>query len=171
MVYRRGDVVLVPVPFTDLRQRKVRPAVVLSGPIYHATEPDLILGAITTNLNAAASPVDYLLVDWRIANLKLPSAFKPVIFSIEPSLILYRIGQLSKRDLDEIGRRMVHALELTTASLQELVTTVELTQYPVSQVQALAERAIEAVLFFSASKQRQAQPGRLLALLRAASIS
>ena len=53
MTFQRGDVILVPVPFTNLQNRKVRPAVVLSGSAYHATEPDLILGAITTNLAAA----------------------------------------------------------------------------------------------------------------------
>ena len=168
MAYRRGDVVLVPVPFTNLREQKVRPAVVLSAPLYHATEPDLILGAITTNLAVATAFVDYILVDWRAANLKFPSAFKPIIFSVEPSRILHRVGRLSTRDLDEIGRRMCRALELTTASLQELAATAALTQYPVHQVQALAERAIEAVLFFSASKHRQAQPERLLALPLAA---
>jgi mRNA interferase MazF len=61
MAYIKGDVVLVPFPFTDLRARKVRPAVILSSTVYHATEPDLILGAITTNLKTA--PVDYVLSD------------------------------------------------------------------------------------------------------------
>ncbi len=115
-MYRRGDVVLVSLPFTDLRGRKVRPAVVLSSFTYHTTEPDLILGAITTNLAAATAPVDYVLVDWRAANLKFPSAFKPIVFTIEPSLITYRVGRLSQRDLDAVDRRVQLALELAPVS-------------------------------------------------------
>ncbi len=116
MTYRRGEVVLVPLPFTDLSGRKVRPAVVLSGPAYHATEPDLILGAITTNLAAATAPVDYVLVDWRAANLKFPSAFKPIFFTIEPSLVTYHVGRLSERDLGAVELRVQAALDLAPAS-------------------------------------------------------
>ncbi len=35
MTFRRGDVVLVPFPFSDLSAAKVRPAVVVSGALYH----------------------------------------------------------------------------------------------------------------------------------------
>lgn len=116
-MYRKGDVVLVPVPFTNLRERKVRPSVVLSGPDYHRTEPDLILGAITTNLTAANAPVDYVLTDWQGAGLKFPSAFKPIVFTVEPALILYRAGRLSPRDLQEVDRRVVLAFALTERSM------------------------------------------------------
>jgi mRNA interferase MazF len=57
---RRGDVVLVPFPFSDLSATKVRPAVVVSGSSYHCSEPDLILAAITSSLAAATGPFDYV---------------------------------------------------------------------------------------------------------------
>ena len=34
MTFRRGDVVLVPFPFSDLSTTKVRPAVVVSGALF-----------------------------------------------------------------------------------------------------------------------------------------
>lgn len=101
----RADVVLIPFPFTNLSKTKVRPAMVLSSSLYHSTKPDLILGAITSNLAASAS-VDYIIVDWRAANLRYPSAFKPLVFTLEPSSVLYKIGQLSHRDLTEIEERL-----------------------------------------------------------------
>ena len=55
MTFRRGDVVLVPFPFSDLSTTKVRPAVVVSSALYHATEPDLLLAALTSKI-AAATP-------------------------------------------------------------------------------------------------------------------
>jgi mRNA interferase MazF len=41
MTFQRGDVILVPIPFTNLRSTKVRPAVILSSEAYHTSEPDL----------------------------------------------------------------------------------------------------------------------------------
>jgi len=64
MTFQRGDVVLVPFPFSDLSTAKVRPAAVVSGSLYHATEPDLILVAITSKVTAATGSLDYVLSDW-----------------------------------------------------------------------------------------------------------
>ena len=50
MKFQRSDVVLVPFPFSDLSTTKVRPAVVVSSALYHATEPDLLLAALTFKL-------------------------------------------------------------------------------------------------------------------------
>ena len=112
MTFQRGDVVLVPFPFTDLRSQKVRPAVVVSSSEYHASEPDLILGAITTNLSAAMSAVDYVLREWQVANLRYPSAFKPLLFTLEPAHVLHQIGQLTAHDLTEVDTRLRRALAL-----------------------------------------------------------
>lgn len=106
MTFQRGEVLLVPFPFSNLRSDKVRPAVVLSSSAYHATEPDIIIGAITSNVAAATAPVDYILSDWRQANLRLPSAFKPVVVTMDPELVVLKIGRLTERDLRAIGERL-----------------------------------------------------------------
>ncbi len=45
---RRGDVVRVPFPFTDLSTAKQRPAVVLSSERYHRATEDCLVAAITS---------------------------------------------------------------------------------------------------------------------------
>jgi mRNA interferase MazF len=47
MTFHRGDVVLVPFPFSDLSATKVRPAVIVSSALYHSAKPDLVLAALT----------------------------------------------------------------------------------------------------------------------------
>jgi len=84
MAFQRGDVLLMPFPFSDLSAIKIRPGVVVSSPAYHATEPDLILAAITSNIAAATSPMDYIPQDWQTAGLRYPSALKPVF---SPSIL------------------------------------------------------------------------------------
>ena len=49
MAYQRGDVLLVPFPFSDLSTSKVRPAVVVSSALYHTSEPDLLLAALAAH--------------------------------------------------------------------------------------------------------------------------
>lgn len=112
MAFQRGDVVLVPFPFSDLQTKKVRPALVVSGPLYHAEEPDLLLAALTSQLRAATGTLDYILADWQAAGLRFPSAFKPVLATLEPSRVLYTIGMLAAADLAAIDERPRRALNL-----------------------------------------------------------
>lgn len=47
--YSRGDIVLIPFPFTDLKSSKLRPAIVVSSANVNKTE-DLILAQITSDI-------------------------------------------------------------------------------------------------------------------------
>src|SRR5436305_1646608 len=93
MAFQRGDVLLVPFPFSDLSATKVRPAVVVSGSLYHATEPDIILAAVTSKITAATGPMDYILSDWQAAGLRQPSAFKPVLLTLDPARVLHQMAR------------------------------------------------------------------------------
>ena len=112
MAYKRGDVLLVPFPYSDLSSTKVRPAIVISSNDYHKAEPDLLLAAITSNLSAATGRLDYVLKNWQAAGLKFPSAFKPVIFTLDPTRVLHKVGTLPKADMSEVNARLKIALAL-----------------------------------------------------------
>jgi mRNA interferase MazF len=111
MAYRKGDVVLVNYPYTDMTTLSVRPAVVICGSLYQSEQPDIIFSALTTNIHAATESLDYVLQDWQAAGLRYETAFKPVIATLEPSLIVHHIGSLTPRDLTEIETRLKSALE------------------------------------------------------------
>lgn len=103
---------LVPFPFADLQTTKVRPALVVSGATYHATEPDLIIAAITSNVVANQGPTDYTVQDWQQAGLVAPSVVKASLATIEPRLVRHRLGRLSHRDLRGVEQRLRLALGL-----------------------------------------------------------
>lgn len=112
MACSRGDVVLVRFPFTDLTSVKARPAVILSTASYHREQPDLVVAALTSNVAAATGALDFTLYDWQAAGLRFPTAFKPVVATLEPSMVLHRIGSLSPVDQAEVDKRLRAALGL-----------------------------------------------------------
>lgn len=56
-----GDVVLVPLPFTDLAALKRRPAVVVSSEAYHRERLDVVLMAITSQVHSGPALGEVLL--------------------------------------------------------------------------------------------------------------
>jgi len=83
-----GDVVTVD---------KRRPAVVLSSQTYHLNRPDVIVGLITSQTKNLGV-TDYVLQDWQISGLRVPSVFRSFIVTLPPSANLVIIGKLSEQD-------------------------------------------------------------------------
>lgn len=98
MPYRFGDVVLVRFPFTDQSAVKQRPGVVVSSAAYHDARRDLILMAITSQFRNIGDFGELVVQDWQAAKLLKPSAVKPVLATLEHTLVIKTLGQLSARD-------------------------------------------------------------------------
>lgn len=98
MSYAFGNVILVPFPFTDQTTTKRRPAVVVSNQNYAAERPDLILLAITSQVRGALGFGEALVADWQEAGLIKPSVFKPLLTTIEKSLVVKQLGKVSPVD-------------------------------------------------------------------------
>ena len=96
--YEFGDLVLVPFPFTDQSAIKRRPAVLVSSAAYHRTRPDLLIMAVTGQQPSTLSVSEVQVQDWRGAGLLKPSVLKPVITTIDPALVLKKLGQLTSTD-------------------------------------------------------------------------
>lgn len=69
MAFQRGDVVLIPFPFTDLTATKTRPAVVVSSAAYHNVRSELLLAYVSSQTAKATAPIDCVLNDWQAAGL------------------------------------------------------------------------------------------------------
>ncbi|MDZ7333290.1 MAG: type II toxin-antitoxin system PemK/MazF family toxin [candidate division KSB1 bacterium] len=50
MTYNQRDIVLIPIPFTDLSSHKKRPVIIISNDYYNKTNPDIVVVALTSNL-------------------------------------------------------------------------------------------------------------------------
>jgi mRNA interferase MazF len=95
----RGDVVVVPFPFTDLTQTKRRPALVLT----NLQGSDLILCQITSQASRGRSAIALGLDDFRDGSLNRISNVRPDrLFTADQAIVLYRAGGLSDEKIAEI---------------------------------------------------------------------
>lgn len=99
----RNDVVLLPIPFTDLTSRKVRPAVVVG-----RNGTDLFLVPISSVL----PNTDILLVEWSAAGLNVPSGIKAQLATIEEELVLKIVGSITPVDQKPLNEKLRIWLQL-----------------------------------------------------------
>ncbi|HLE19706.1 MAG TPA: type II toxin-antitoxin system PemK/MazF family toxin [Vicinamibacteria bacterium] len=96
--YEFGDVLLIPFPFTDQTTSKKRPAVVVSSDDYHRHRDDLVLIAVTSQSRTSKSFEEMVVLEWKKAGLLKPSVVKPVLATVEKSLVLRTLGRLAEQD-------------------------------------------------------------------------
>lgn len=99
----RNDVVLLPIPFTNLKSRRVRPAVVIG-----QNGADLFLAPISSVLANS----DFALADWRASGLNVPSGVKAQLATAEARLVVKRIGTLATTDSKTLDERLRGWLQL-----------------------------------------------------------
>lgn len=108
--YAFGEVILVPFPFTNQAGGKKRPAVVISSAAYHTYRPDLLIMAITSQPHSALDFASFAILDWQAAGLLKPSFAKPVLTTIEQTLVIRSMGNLSPPDLQSLHQMLTKIL-------------------------------------------------------------
>ncbi len=103
MNFSRNDVVLLPIPFTDLTSRKVRPAVVIG-----RNGADLFLVPISSVL----SNTDFALKEWRAAGLNVLCGIKAQLATVEERMVVKTIGVLAAADRQTLDERLRNWLQL-----------------------------------------------------------
>ncbi len=102
-----GAVVLVPFPFSDLSQSKLRPAVVLAD----AGKGDFVLCQITSKAYADARAVELTDASFSTGSLRVVSYARPAkLFTANSSLIVSQVGELTEDTLKQIVDAMVDLL-------------------------------------------------------------
>lgn len=100
----KGDVVVVPFPFSNLSQAKRRPALV----IVDLDGDDIILCQITSQLNKDNYSIIVNENDFIEGNLKQISNIRPNrIFTADNSIILYKVGTLKGHMIDRVIDKII----------------------------------------------------------------
>lgn len=106
--FMKGDVVVLPFPYSDLSQAKRRPALVVAA----GSGPDIILCQITsqTVMDGDAVPLD--LSAFASGALSKPSNVRPnKLFTADGGIVLYRAGNLEQSFVDGVVRKIVKVLQ------------------------------------------------------------
>jgi len=100
----KGDIVVVPFPFSDLTQSKRRPALVITV----LEGDDIILCQITSQRVKDKYAVLIDDNDFSDGSLKQPSNIRPNrIFTADKNIILYRIGHLKPEKMNKIIEKTI----------------------------------------------------------------
>jgi mRNA interferase MazF len=93
VAYRFGDVLLVPISFSDATGGKKRPVLV----VHDIDDVDLLVVPITSH--PARGIQDVPLNDWQAAGLRLPSwARMSKLATVAKSTVIRKLGQLREHD-------------------------------------------------------------------------
>ncbi len=104
---KKGDLVLLSFPFTDLKGKKIRPALVLV-----ISDLDIIVAFITTQFKWQ-NKFDITLEPNKINGLKKTSLLRlSKITTLDRDLVLGKLGELNRNDIENINEKLTELLKL-----------------------------------------------------------
>ena len=106
---RKGDIVLIPFPFTDLTGSKKRPALILL-----SSSLDVTVSFISTQLHWQ-EPTDLLLQPDATNGLKKPSLIRSgKIATIDKALVIGRLGSINAKQVKELDKKLIQLFDIQT---------------------------------------------------------
>jgi mRNA interferase MazF len=109
--YKRGDILLVGFEFSEGGGSKKRPALVVSGDRYHRSRQEVIIAAITSNIQRLLF-ADTKIEHWKEAGLLYPSLVTGIIRTIKGQMIIKKLGALPDSDFKNVEKGLAGALQL-----------------------------------------------------------
>ena len=104
----KGDIVVVPFPFSNLSQIKKRPAFVVN----KLAGDDLILCQITSQTIKDKYSISLRKTDFSLGNLSVNSNIRPNrIFTADKNIILYKVGSIRENKTKEVVQKIVEIIK------------------------------------------------------------
>ena len=104
----RGDIVVVPFPFSDLSNFKKRPALIIT----KLKGDDLILCQITSQNISDEYAITLSNEDLASGSLKRKSNIRPNrVFTADEKIILYKVGMLNENKIGEVVEKLVRIIK------------------------------------------------------------
>ncbi len=113
--YKRGQVVVVDVPFSNRTRVKPRPALVVSAEEFHRDLLDIIVCPVSSQPRYYRRPGrgDCPLHDWRAVGLRNPSTVRiSRLLALDKRIVRKTLGATSPHDLTRIDLMLRQALGL-----------------------------------------------------------
>jgi mRNA interferase MazF len=99
---KQQEIAWVKIPFSDFSETKLRPALIVSNNDYNSKSDDIIVCAITSNVQKAEFSVQLNQKDLVTGNLPIESRIKTdKIMQINKKLIVRTFAKISEKKFDE----------------------------------------------------------------------
>lgn len=103
----KGDIVVVPFPFSDLSEAKKRPAFVVN----KLSGDDIILCQITSQTIKDKYSISLRKTDFAVGNLSVNSNIRPNrIFTADNNIILYKVGNIKEGKTKEVIKKIIEII-------------------------------------------------------------
>ena len=102
-MYKQGDIVLIPVPFSDLKNQKQRPVLIISSDSYNELTEDIIVLAITSKIKDLAYSVAIESKDLTEGELKTASEIRAdKVYTLSKNIVRKKFGQVNTEVLEGV---------------------------------------------------------------------
>jgi mRNA interferase MazF len=109
----RGDIVLIPVPFTDLTAQKRRPVIIISNRTFHDASADIPVVAMTSQPRQTPFGFQITNSDLVEGTLNRPGFVRPdKIYTLARSIIVKKFGRVSPSIIERI-RKLIETFTST----------------------------------------------------------
>jgi len=104
MKIEQRDLVLIPIPFTDLSSHRKRPVIVISRQEYNDSTEDIIVVGVTSNIKDK-TPYSFVISNDNMENgkIKMDSRVRAdKIYTLSKSIVVKKFGKVDKRTHNKI---------------------------------------------------------------------
>lgn len=114
-MYNRGEIVLIPVPFTDLSATKKRPVMIISNDAYNNTNQDILVAAVTSNLIKPGISITF--TDMVQGRLPKPSVIRSdKLYTLNQGIVIKSIGRVYEQVLDSVQTEIIRLISASPLS-------------------------------------------------------
>jgi mRNA interferase MazF len=107
IMYNQGDILLIPIPFTDLSSSKRRPVLVISNSDYNEKTEDIIVVAVTSNLEEKEYSVIFKNNNMSEGYLKMDSCIRAdKIYTLSKTIVIKKFGAVKKEIIDGVKEKI-----------------------------------------------------------------
>jgi mRNA interferase MazF len=103
----QGDIILIPIPFTDLSSQRRRPVIIISNDAYNRKTDDIIVVAMTSN--PAETEYSFMITssDLEQGTLNRPGKVRvDKIYTLSQSIVVKTFGRVNEAVLNRIRRTL-----------------------------------------------------------------
>lgn len=111
-MHKQGDILLIPIPFTDLSSSKRRPVLVISNSEYNERTEDIIVAAVTSNIEEKDYSIVFKNSDMLEGSIKVDSCVRAdKIYTLSKTIVVKKFGRVKQQVIDKVKEKIAYLLD------------------------------------------------------------